>query len=269
MTIYEWKITDLGNGRYGYLWIFSHRHDDECRKYRCGDPEDLLRVVIDPNDLYGDFNYWSVVDGGNNLANLEIPEDWNNYYDRILTYWNKLGSPVLDRKAAGYEAPWFSWADAGFSDDERKYLLTGHRGQASGGPEEEKHELAALAVEENAAYYDYQLLPEDLTSWIEGHTEDRYCGKHFLWLNRESNQAHHQRITHHLPTNLEQAELLHSDGCELTGWYWWYGRSMRSFGYCARLYHEPLREREMWLLLERDKEIVLRNFQAWIEEVRS
>ena len=82
MTLYEWKITDLGNRRYGYLWIDLHQHDDLCTQLRCGTSEYLPRVIIDANDHYGDFEYWSNVDGGNNLANLNITEDRKNWYRR-------------------------------------------------------------------------------------------------------------------------------------------------------------------------------------------
>lgn len=34
--------------------------------------------------------------------------------DRTVAYWRSLGSPVIDRNAPGYVAPWFPWADAGF-----------------------------------------------------------------------------------------------------------------------------------------------------------
>jgi hypothetical protein len=123
MTLFEWKITDLGNGRYGYLWIDLHQHDDECRKYRCGSSEYLPRVIIDPNDLYGDFEHWSKVDGGNNLANLEIPEDWKNRYGRILGYWHNMGCLFIDRKVPGYEAPWFPWTEAGFTEQEHNECI--------------------------------------------------------------------------------------------------------------------------------------------------
>jgi hypothetical protein len=125
MKIYEWKITDLGNGRYGYLWITLHQHDDQCRKYRCGSSEYLPRVIIDPCDLYGDFEHWSKVDGGNNLANLEIPEDWKNWYGRILGYWHNMGCLVLDRKLPEYDAPWFPWEEAGFTAEEAAAICNG------------------------------------------------------------------------------------------------------------------------------------------------
>jgi hypothetical protein len=123
MTLYEWKITDLSNGRFGYLWIELHQHDDQCRQRRCGTSQYLPRVIIDANDLYGDFEYWSTVDGGNNLANLHIPEDWKNRYGRILAYWHNKGCPVIDRKSPGYEAPWFPWREAEFTAEERDFCI--------------------------------------------------------------------------------------------------------------------------------------------------
>ena len=123
MTLYEWKITRLGDGQYGYIWIELHQHDDLCTKYRCGSSEYLPRVVIDANNLYGDFEYWSRVDGGNNLATLMIPEDWKNWYGRILACWHNKGCPVIDRKATGYDAPWFPWTEAGFSEQEHNECI--------------------------------------------------------------------------------------------------------------------------------------------------
>jgi hypothetical protein len=65
------------------------------------------------------------IDGGNNLANLEIPEDWKNWYGRILAYWHKMGCLVIDRKEPGYNAPWFHWEEAGFSRAEAAAICGG------------------------------------------------------------------------------------------------------------------------------------------------
>lgn len=123
MTLYEWKITDLGSSRYGYLWIELHRHDDPCTQHRCGSSEYLPRVIIDPNNLYGDFEYWSRVDGGNNLANLMIPENRKNWYGRIMAYWHNKGCRVIDRMAPGYDAPRFPWTEAGFTEQEHNECI--------------------------------------------------------------------------------------------------------------------------------------------------
>jgi len=61
----------------------------------------------------------------NFMTGMECPEEFSQYqrdpswYRRILFYWRRLGSPRVDRNAAGYEAPWFPWTGAGFTDDER------------------------------------------------------------------------------------------------------------------------------------------------------
>jgi hypothetical protein len=123
MTLYEWKITDLGNSRYGYLWIQAHVHDDMCKQFRCRDSEHLPRVIIDVFDLHGNFEHWSRVDGGNRLANFQILEGWNNWYGRVLAYWRGIGCRVIDRKALGYDAPWFPWAEAGFTEEEQNECI--------------------------------------------------------------------------------------------------------------------------------------------------
>jgi hypothetical protein len=51
------------------------------------------------------------------LGNLEVSED-DPDYNRILFYWKRLGSPIYDPKAPGYDAPYFPWAEAGFTDAE-------------------------------------------------------------------------------------------------------------------------------------------------------
>jgi hypothetical protein len=61
----------------------------------------------------------------NIMTGMECPEEFNqcqhdpSWHRRILFYWRRLGTPHIDRKAAGYEAPWFPWAEAGFTDEER------------------------------------------------------------------------------------------------------------------------------------------------------
>jgi hypothetical protein len=92
----NWKITDKG-----FLFI----REVEQNRYS---------VVIDPGGLYEDFAYWSKVDGGNNLANLEIPTDWNNWHARIIAYWRSLGSPTYN----GNDNKWFDWIAAGFTPAE-------------------------------------------------------------------------------------------------------------------------------------------------------
>ena len=119
MTLYEWKITDLGNNQYGYIWIAENGKDEFGPVYRVyADPENYDRWIGKCDWLEG-----SMV--SNIIDSMECPEEHNQYqsdpswYRRILFYWRRLGSPRIDRKAAGYEAPWFPWADAGFADEER------------------------------------------------------------------------------------------------------------------------------------------------------
>jgi hypothetical protein len=120
MTVYEWKVTDLGNGEHGFIWISQDGEDSFGPIYR---------VFVDPRN--DDAWLSKSLDGmdlnmvSNIMAGLECPEESNEYqhdaswYSRILFFWRRLGCPVLDRKAPGYTAPWFDWVAAGFTDEER------------------------------------------------------------------------------------------------------------------------------------------------------
>ncbi len=119
MTLFEWRITDLGNGEYGFIWIAAVGKDDFGSVYKVFvDPENNDRWIGKCDWLEGNMV-------SNIIDSMECPEEHNQYqsdpsrYRRILFYWRRLGSPRIDRKAAGYEAPWFPWADAGFADEER------------------------------------------------------------------------------------------------------------------------------------------------------
>lgn len=118
-TVYEWRITDKGNGEYGYVWIAEAGKDDFGPVYK---------IFVDPenNDKWIGRCDW--LEGSmisNIIAGMECPEEFSEYqrnpswYRRILFYWRRLGSPRIERKATGYEAPWFPWAKAGFTNDER------------------------------------------------------------------------------------------------------------------------------------------------------
>jgi hypothetical protein len=120
MTIYEWKVTDLGNGRYGYIWIAESGRDEFGSIYK---------VWVDPEDYDSWIGKCDWLEGnmiGNIIASMECPEEHSQYqldpswYRRILFYWRRIGSPRIDRKAAGYEPPWFPWAEAGFTPEERE-----------------------------------------------------------------------------------------------------------------------------------------------------
>jgi hypothetical protein len=113
-TVYEWKISDLDNGQHGYIWITEDGKDEFGPFYS---------VFIDPANhdaigaWIGEYRGCNKADLWNMLGNLEVSED-DPDYSRIMFYWRKLGSPVYDPKVPGYDAPWFPWADAGFSEAE-------------------------------------------------------------------------------------------------------------------------------------------------------
>ena len=121
MALFEWKITDCGSGEFGYIWIAEDGMDDF---------GPLYRVYIDPTNE----NQWlsKSTEGmdlnhvSNVIDSIEAREEpWSEwqypgtYHRRILFYWRKIGSPVADHKAPGYEAPWFPWREAGFTAEER------------------------------------------------------------------------------------------------------------------------------------------------------
>jgi hypothetical protein len=123
MTLYEWKITDLGNGQYGYIWIAENGKDEFGTIYKVWvDPENNDRWIGNCDWLEGNMV-------SNIIASMECPEEHNQYqldpswYRRILFYWRRLGSPHIDRKAPGYEAPWFPWQAAGFTAEERDSII--------------------------------------------------------------------------------------------------------------------------------------------------
>jgi hypothetical protein len=111
-TVFEWKITDLSNGQHGYIWISESGKDEFGAVYR---------IYIDPcnhdsiGTWIGDYRGCNKGDLWNILGNLEVSED-DPDYSHIMFYWRKLGSPVCDPKAPGYEAPYFPWADAGITE---------------------------------------------------------------------------------------------------------------------------------------------------------
>jgi hypothetical protein len=112
MTIFEWKITDLGNGEFGYIWIASDGKDEF---------GNLYKIYVDPYNIDATadvaFKYEA-----QKFFNLEITED-DAWYRRVLLLWKRLGSPRIDRKAPGYDAPWFPWLEAGFTADERDSII--------------------------------------------------------------------------------------------------------------------------------------------------
>ena len=130
MTLYEWKITDFGDGEYGHIWIAEHGKDEFGTIYRVyADPENYDRWIGNCDWLEGNMV-------GNIMAGMEYPEEFNQYqrdpswYRRILFYWRRLGSPRLDRKAPSYEAPWFPWLEAGFTGEERDKCIGSSESEA-------------------------------------------------------------------------------------------------------------------------------------------
>ena len=112
MTLYQWKITDLGNGQYGYIWITENGKDESGKLYK---------IYVDPYNIDATaddvFKYEA-----QKFFDLEVTED-DTWYGRILLLWKRLGSPRIDRKEPGYCAPWFPWLEAGFTAEERDNLI--------------------------------------------------------------------------------------------------------------------------------------------------
>jgi hypothetical protein len=107
MTLYEWRITELGDGEYGYIWIA------EPPQYATNDRK---RIFIDPFNVDGDTDYCLEQDP-HVLFNCEFVKG-EKCYVLILSYWHSIGSRVADRTSADYEAPWFPWLEAGFTVEE-------------------------------------------------------------------------------------------------------------------------------------------------------
>jgi hypothetical protein len=107
VTIFEWKITDLGDGEFGYIWIAAPSRSAT---------NDRERIFIDPCNVDGDTDYWLDHDP-HVLFNCEFVKG-EKCYELILAYWHSIGSPVADRTSADYEAPWFPWLEAGFTAEE-------------------------------------------------------------------------------------------------------------------------------------------------------
>jgi len=131
MTIFEWRITSLGNGEAGYIWISQPSRDVA---------NDRKRVYLDARNVDGRSDYWSEHDP-HVLFNCELSED-DDHYEYIISYWERLGSPVADRRSADYEAPWFPWAEAGFTAEERDECIGNSDSEANfeRGAEFVKHE---------------------------------------------------------------------------------------------------------------------------------
>jgi|ERR1035437_10642420 hypothetical protein len=108
MTLFEWKITSLSNGEFGYIWIAEPSRDAT---------NDRKRVYIDPGNFDGDCDFWLEHDP-HVLFNCEFVEAEESY-ELILAYWHSIGSPIADRNSADYESPWFPWLEAGFTVEER------------------------------------------------------------------------------------------------------------------------------------------------------
>lgn len=119
MTLYEWKISDLGNGQYGYIWVAENGKDEV---------GNLYKIYVDPYNIDATaddvFKYEA-----QKFFNLEITED-DAWYRRVLLLWKRLGSPVINRKAPGYEAAWFPWREAGFTDEERDECIGSSESEA-------------------------------------------------------------------------------------------------------------------------------------------
>jgi len=121
MTIYEWKITNLGDRQYGYIWIAENGTDEFGTVYK---------IYVDPDNLDAWVGKASADNSASNvIASMEAEED-SNRYRRIVFYWRKLGSPVIDRKAPGYEAPWFPWLEDGFVEEPQFFEDAPNRSEA-------------------------------------------------------------------------------------------------------------------------------------------
>lgn len=101
-TLMEWKITDAG-----YMRILD-----------LGQP----MVYFDPygvdrwDEMKNNTKYFRV------YASLEL-EYGCAFANRVIDYWLAQKLPRLDRSVPAYEAPWFPWLAAGFSEEEREAVL--------------------------------------------------------------------------------------------------------------------------------------------------
>ena len=147
MTIYEWRITDCGNGEFGYIWIAEAGKDEFGTIYK---------VWVDPDNC----DAWvgkvpPTNSTGNIIAGMECPEEFNQYqhdpswYKRILFYWRKLGCPRIDQKAPGYDAPWFPWTEAGFTDAEVSSCV-----ELTGGDDDVENMVGGISASELVAQED-------------------------------------------------------------------------------------------------------------------
>src|SRR5690348_17156637 len=115
MTVYEWRVTDLGDRGFGYIWISRRESAELADAYE-------YRIYVDPINLDGMVdvifsNKYAYDALAHALFNTELP-DCSVEFQRILKYWQSRGSPVLNRETPGYQAPWFPWPQAGFSEQE-------------------------------------------------------------------------------------------------------------------------------------------------------
>ncbi len=101
MTVYEWKITDLDDGQFGYIWIKRDK-DEFGTFYRIYvDLKNLAAWVLKalPDDAMTDDDSW-----------MEVGEDCG-FYRKIIFLWRSKRSPVINQQIAGYEAPSFPLTD--------------------------------------------------------------------------------------------------------------------------------------------------------------
>jgi hypothetical protein len=100
----------------GYIWIAD-------------DTEFGLRVWIDPTNFESfyssltaqDWHDLRVTSGNihNIMANCEAPEGCGAY-ESVIHEWRKLGSPRIDRKAPGYEAPAWTGSWSAVEDEHER-----------------------------------------------------------------------------------------------------------------------------------------------------
>jgi hypothetical protein len=116
-TVYEWRITDLPDGKHGHIWIVEDGKDEFGPTYSVMVDPDNEDAWLSKSTAGMDLNMvGSVIDsiGAHEepWCDFQYPA---SYYRRIMYHWRKLGSPIYHPKAPGYDAPYFPWEVAGFA----------------------------------------------------------------------------------------------------------------------------------------------------------
>ena len=116
-TVAEWRIPPRdGRDRCGWVWIsqdLDARPDNGVQIDTDGLSEDelallgnSLEVWVDPDGWSGDTKLAGMVWGIDPNALESMHACDSGFAVRVIAFWRRLGSPILDRSVPGYEAPW-------------------------------------------------------------------------------------------------------------------------------------------------------------------